>query len=68
MNGLVPKPGIEDSRPHIKRGEVWIIEATDEPIGVIVLEEKSEFLLVYSVAVKPSHQGKGHATDTPSLR
>jgi ribosomal protein S18 acetylase RimI-like enzyme len=60
--GLVPKPGIEDYRPHIKRGEVWIFEAADEPIGFIVLEKKSEFLLVYSVAVKPSHQRKGHAT------
>jgi len=60
--GLVPKRGIEDCRPRIKRGEVWIIEAVDEPIGVIVLEEKSEFLLVYSVAVKPSHQRQGHAT------
>jgi ribosomal protein S18 acetylase RimI-like enzyme len=58
----VPKPGIEDYRPYIERGEVWILEAGDEPIGVIVLEEKSDFLLVYSVAVKPRHQRNGHAT------
>jgi ribosomal protein S18 acetylase RimI-like enzyme len=60
--GVVPKPGIEDYRPHIKRGEVWILEAHGEPIGVIVLEEKPDFLLVYSVVVKPQHQRKGHAT------
>src|SRR5262250_2467218 len=60
--GVVPKPGVEDYRPRIKRGEVWILEAGDEPIGVIVLEEKSDFLLVYSVAVKPRHQRSGHAT------
>jgi ribosomal protein S18 acetylase RimI-like enzyme len=60
--GVVPKPGIEDYRPYIERGEVWILEADDEPIGVIVLEEKSDFLLVYSVAVKPRHQRNGHAT------
>ena len=38
--GLVPQPGVEDYRPHIKRGEVWILEAGNEPVGVIVLEEK----------------------------
>ncbi len=58
--GAVPKPATEDHRPRIGRGEVWILEAQGDPRGIIVLEEKPDHLLVYSVAVGPGHQGRGH--------
>lgn len=59
--GVVPKPAVEDYRPRIQRGEVWLLEAEDDPVGLIVLEEGPEYLTVYSIAVRPARQGRGHA-------
>jgi ribosomal protein S18 acetylase RimI-like enzyme len=60
--GAVPKPATEDYRPRIERNEVWILESDGEPRGIVVLEARPEILQVYSVAVRPEHQGKGYAT------
>ena len=60
--GVVPKPATEDYGPRIERHEVWVLESDSEPIGVLVLEEMPDHLLLYSVAVSPPHQGRGHAT------
>ena len=60
--GTIPKPAIEDYRPRLERGEVWLLELDAEPIGVAVLEETPEHLLIYSIAVKPDRQGRGHGT------
>ena len=57
--GFVPKPALEDYRPRIQGGEVWILETDGHPAGVAVLEERSDHLLVYSIAVTPSDQRKG---------
>jgi ribosomal protein S18 acetylase RimI-like enzyme len=59
--GAVPAPATEDYRSHIKRGAVWMAEVRGEPRGVIVLSEKPGYVLIYSVAVTPEHQGKGYA-------
>lgn len=57
-----PKPATEDYLPHICRGNVWILEQADEgPCGVLVVEEEPDHLLVYSVVVKPTCQGRGYA-------
>lgn len=56
--GAVPKPAHEDYRPRIERGEVWVLE-TDRPVGVVVLEDKTDHLLVYSIAVVPEMSGRG---------
>jgi ribosomal protein S18 acetylase RimI-like enzyme len=58
--GTIPKPAIEDYRSRIERGEVWILEIEGEPTGIVVLEENAEHLLIYSIAVKPDAQRKGH--------
>lgn len=60
--GFVPKPAYEDYRDRIERGEVWLLECSTKPVGVIVLEKKPDHLLVYSIAVSPDEQRKGHAT------
>jgi N-acetylglutamate synthase-like GNAT family acetyltransferase len=60
--GTIPKPATEDYGTRIEKGEVWILEAEDEPTGVAVLEERADHLLVYSVAVKPDAQRKGYGT------
>jgi ribosomal protein S18 acetylase RimI-like enzyme len=59
--GTIPKPATEDYRPKIERGEVWLLEADGEPAAVIVLEEAPDHLFVYSIAVRPAQQGRGHA-------
>lgn len=58
--GGVPKPATEDYGPRIERGEVCVLADAGRPAGVLVLEVKPAHLFVYSVAIRPEHQGKGH--------
>ena len=60
--GTIPKPATEDYGPRIEKGEIWILEVEGEPTGVAVLEERTDHLLVYSIAVKPDVQRKGYGT------
>jgi ribosomal protein S18 acetylase RimI-like enzyme len=52
-------PVTEDYRPRIDAGQVWLAETESAPIGLIVLEDRVERLLIYSVAVEPEHQHNG---------
>ena len=58
--GVVPKPAHEDYAVRIERGEVWLLEEGNGLPGVVVLEPTTDHLMVYSIAVHPRHQGKGH--------
>lgn len=58
--GIVPLPAREDHRPRIERGEVWLLEAGGECVGLAVFESKPDHLLLYSIAVRPNRQGEGH--------
>jgi ribosomal protein S18 acetylase RimI-like enzyme len=58
--GAVPLPAAEDYRPRIERGEVWILETAEGPAGVAVLETLPDYLLIYSIAVRPRYQARGH--------
>ena len=60
--GAVPKPAFEDYAPRIERGEAWVLEVDGKPVGVVILEEKLDHLLVYSIAVSPDKQRQGHGT------
>ena len=60
MLGYIPLPAEEDYVPRIERGEVWLLACGDSDIGVAVLEERRDHLLVYSIAVRPTEQGSGH--------
>ena len=60
MLGYIPLPAEEDYGPRIERGEVWLLACGDRDVGVAVLEERPDYLLVYSIAVRPAEQGKGH--------
>ena len=61
--GYLPAPALEDYAPRVAAGEVWLIEvgATGRPVGVAVLEQHVDHLLVYSIAVLPEcwHAGIG---------
>ncbi len=58
--GAAPRPAHEDYTDRIERGEVWILYLEDGPSGVVVLEPTADYLLVYSIAVRPQHQGRGY--------
>jgi len=58
--GAAPKPAYEDYTDRIKRGEVWILDLVDGPSGVTVLEPTDDYLLIYSIAVRPQYQGRGY--------
>lgn len=58
--GAPPLPVTEDYVPRIAAGEVWLLEDTGGAVGLIVLEDAGDALLVYSVAVAPGRQGEGH--------
>jgi ribosomal protein S18 acetylase RimI-like enzyme len=58
--GYTPKPAEGDYEPRIDRHEVWILECGDRDVGVTVLEEHSDHLLLYSVAVSLAEQHRGH--------
>jgi ribosomal protein S18 acetylase RimI-like enzyme len=52
---------VEDYRPRIERGEVWLLEARGALVGLIVLERRPDDLVVYGIALQPAQQGRGHA-------
>lgn len=58
--GTIPRPATEDYGPRIQRGEVWILEIEAESTGIVVLEENTDHLLLYSIAVRPEAQRKGY--------
>ena len=58
--GYIPKPAEEDYSPRIDRGEVWILNCDDRDVGVTVLEERPDHLLVYSIAVSLAEQRQGY--------
>ena len=60
--GTIPRPATEDYGPRMEKGQVWVLEVEGEPTGVVVLEERSDHLLVYSIAVKLDAQRKGYGT------
>jgi ribosomal protein S18 acetylase RimI-like enzyme len=59
--GDVPEPAREDYRERIARDEVWLLESGAAPVGILVMEMNKDYALVYSIAVKPDEQRKGHA-------
>ena len=57
--GAPPIPVTEGYAPRIERGEVWLLESSGEPAGLLVLERPGDHSLIFSVAVAPAFQGKG---------
>jgi len=57
--GREPKPMTADYTRIIADGEVWLAVGVEGCRGVLVLEPQADHLLIYSVAIAPSHQGRG---------
>lgn len=58
--GREPSPMRDDYARRIADGQVWVLEAAGEIIGLVVLKDGPEALLVPNVAVAPAAQGRGH--------
>ncbi len=60
--GSLPGPATEDYRGRIARREVWLLDIGGRPVAVLVLQPRQGHLAIYSIAVEPRHQGRGHAS------
>ncbi|MBY3173492.1 GNAT family N-acetyltransferase [Rhizobium leguminosarum] len=58
--GAPPMPVTEDYTPRIERGEVWLCEIGGQTAGLVVVEQHSNHLMLFSIAVSPGFQGAGH--------
>ncbi len=61
IDGSLPAPATEDYRGRIARREVWLLDLGGRPVAVLVLQPGQGHLAIYSIAVDPRHQGRGHA-------
>ncbi len=63
LYGRPPMPAREDYAPRIARGEVWVAEIEAKLAAALVLERQPDYLLLYSIAIRPTYQGRGLAAD-----
>jgi N-acetylglutamate synthase-like GNAT family acetyltransferase len=54
-----PKPVLADYAVVVRETMTWLLESAGECVGVVVLIEKSDHLLLDNVAVAPEWQGRG---------
>jgi ribosomal protein S18 acetylase RimI-like enzyme len=57
--GIRPGPMNADHRGEVDRGRVWVAAEGETVVGLIVLVESPDHLLVENVAVDPARQGEG---------
>jgi len=58
--GTPPGPMLDDYARRIADGQAWVLDAGGAIVGLIVLEEDGDTLLLDNVAVSPAAQGKGY--------
>lgn len=58
--GRPARPVTADYAEMLMHSSIWILEAGEIPAGLIVLQEEENALLIYSVAVDPDYQHRGH--------
>lgn len=52
-----PLPVTEDYAPRIAAGQVWLVADGGQEVGLAVLEEAADHLLIFSLAVLPGYRG-----------
>jgi ribosomal protein S18 acetylase RimI-like enzyme len=65
--GRAPAPMTADYAALIAAGEVWVGDADERVIGVLVIRASGEALELENVAVDPSEQGLGHGRSLVSF-
>ena len=58
--GREPSPMRDDYAQRIADGQVWVLEVDGDVVGLVVLKDEPEALLIPNVAVAAAAQGKGH--------
>jgi ribosomal protein S18 acetylase RimI-like enzyme len=58
--GREPSPMRDDYARRIADGQVWVLEEDAAIIGLIVLKDDPEALMIPNIAVAPVAQGRGH--------
>jgi ribosomal protein S18 acetylase RimI-like enzyme len=57
--GKPPRPMLDDYERRIAAAQVWLLERDQTLIGLVVLEEQADAMLLDNVAVAPAAQGQG---------
>lgn len=57
--GKQPGPMRDDYERRIAAAQTWLLERDRTPLGLVVLEDQDDFLLLDNVAVAPAAQGQG---------
>jgi ribosomal protein S18 acetylase RimI-like enzyme len=57
--GQPPGPMLDDYPARIAGGQAWVLEDAGRLVGVMVLEDQPDALLLDSIAVRPECQGSG---------
>jgi ribosomal protein S18 acetylase RimI-like enzyme len=58
--GRRPGPMNDDYERRVAAGQAWVLEEAGDIVGLAVLEEGPDHLLLDNVAVLPAAQGRGH--------
>jgi ribosomal protein S18 acetylase RimI-like enzyme len=58
--GREPSPMQDDYTQRITDGEVWVLEREAKLIGLVVLKDGADALLIPNIAIIPAAQGQGH--------
>ncbi|MGP1256669.1 MAG: GNAT family N-acetyltransferase [Kiloniellales bacterium] len=58
--GQPPQPMLDDYRARLSAGELQVLEENGSVIGLLVLIDRLDSLLIDNVAVDPAAKGKGH--------
>lgn len=58
--GQPPQPVLDDYRARLSAGELQVLEENGSVIGLLVLIDRLDSLLIDNVAVDPAAKGKGH--------
>jgi GNAT superfamily N-acetyltransferase len=57
--GKPPGPMLDDYAKRIAGGQVWVLTDADGIVGILVLEETPDALLLDNIAVVPDRHGQG---------
>jgi GNAT superfamily N-acetyltransferase len=57
--GKIPPTIFEDFGSHIAQGNLWLLEYDSKPVGMVVLTQDTDHLLLQSMCVLPGFQGLG---------
>ena len=57
--GKPPGPMLDDYAEHVRNHAAWVTEISDQVIGLLILIDQTDDLLLDNIAVAPSHHGRG---------